>query len=185
LGFSKSKQKVPHSPLDLRAFLWYSEGAMEDTTKKIVEKVKRTIRRRLKIFEIEKGISVSLKIKKEKWDFICELAKELDSYTLYPHKGYTITSQILLPTPSRKALNITFHISYYGYSVPYPVFDWYWTQHLKEPILLIKPSFSLNSAKDKYYKFLRKMGLVKGNDYLTEIKFKLDESEYKLVEYIV
>jgi hypothetical protein len=158
---------------------------MEGMTEKLIKRAKRTLKRRLETLENEKGVKLSLKLKKERWGFICELAKELNNSTLYLHKGYTITSQILLLTPSKRALNITFHISSNGYSVPYPVFDWYWTQHLKEPILLIKPSFSLNSAKDKYYKFLRKMGLVKGNDYLTEIKFKLDESEYKLVEYIV
>ena len=154
-------------------------------TEKLIKRTKRTLKRRLETLETEKGVKLSLKLKKERWNFICELAKELNNSTLYPHKGYTITSQILLLTPSQKALNVTFHISSDGYSVPYPVFDWYWTQHLKEPILLIKPSFMLNSAKDKYYKFLRKRGLVEGDDYPTEIKFKLDKSEYELVEYLV
>jgi hypothetical protein len=154
-------------------------------TEKLIKRTKRTLKRRLETLETEKGVKLSLKLKKERWDFICELAKELNNSTLYPHKGYTITSQILLLTPSQKALKVTFHISSDGYSVPYPVFDWYWTQHLKEPILLIQPSFMLNSAKDKYYKFLRKKRLVGGNDYPTEIKFTLDESEYDLVEYLV
>jgi hypothetical protein len=158
---------------------------VENMTEKLIKRAKRTLKRRLETLETEKGVKLSLKLKKERWDFICELAKELNNSTLYPHKGYTITSQILLLTPSQKALNVTFHISSDGYSVPYPVFDWYWTQHLKESILLIKPSFMLNSAKDKYYKFLRKRGLVKGNDYPTEIKFKLDKSEYELVEYVI
>jgi len=154
-------------------------------TEKLIKRAKRTLKRRLEKLETEKGVKLSLKLKKERWDFICELAKELNNFTLYPYEGYTITSQILLLTPSQKALNVTFHISSHGYSVPYPVFDWYWTQHLKESVLLIKPSFMLNSAKDKYYKFLRKRGLVRGSDYPTEIKFNLDKSEYELVEYII
>jgi hypothetical protein len=158
---------------------------VEDMTEKLIKRAKRTLKRRLETLENEKGVKLSLKLKKERWDFICELAKELNNSTLYPHKGYTITSQILLLTPSKRALNITFHISSNGYSVPYPVFDWYWTQHLKEPVLLIKPSFMLNSAKEKYYNFLRKGGLVREDDYLTEIKFSLDKGEYELVEYLV
>jgi hypothetical protein len=153
-------------------------------TEKLIRRIKKSIKRRLEFLETEKGIKLSLSLKKERWAFLLELAEELNNSTIYPVKGYTITSQILLPTPSKKALSLTFHLSQDGYSVPYPVFDWYWTQHLKEPILLIKPSFTLNSARSKYYKFLRKKGLAKG-EYPQEIIFSLDKSEYKLIEYLI
>ena len=157
------------------------------TSKKIVERVKKTIRRKIKVFETEKGISLSLKLKKERWDFISELLNELNNSTIYLNRGYTITSRVLLPTPSQKVLNLTFHISSNGYSVPYPVFDRYWAEYIKikEPVLLITPAFALNSIKDRYYKFLRERGLVKENKYPTELKFKLDKSEYELVEYLI
>lgn len=154
-------------------------------TDKLVKRIKKTIKRRLEFLETEKGVKLSLSLKKERWIFLLELAKELNNSTISPIKGYIITSQILLPTPSKKALNLTFHFSQDAYSVSYPVFDWYWTQHLKEPILLIKPSFTLNSAESSYYKFLRKRGLAKGKEYPKEIIFPLDKSEYKLVEYLI
>jgi hypothetical protein len=157
---------------------------MEDTTKKTVERVKRTIRRRLKVFEYEKGISLFLKLKKERWDFICELVKKLNESTIYLGRGYTITSRILLPTPSKKVLSITFFISSDGYSVPYPSFDWLESQRRKEPVMVITTFCMLERAKNRYHQFLREKGLAKERFYPLEIVFKLHESEYNLVEYL-
>jgi hypothetical protein len=158
---------------------------MEDTTKKMLEKVKRTIKRRLKAFEIERGISLSLKLKKERWDFICELIKKLNESTIYLGRGYTITSRILLPTPSKKVLGITFFISSDGYSVPYLSFDWLEAKRLEKPVMIITTFCMLERAKNRYYQFLKEKGLAEKGHYPMEIRFNLYEGEYELIEYLI
>ncbi len=154
-------------------------------TEKLIRRIKRTIKRRLANLEIEKGISLSLKLKKERWDFICELIEKLNESTIYLSRGYTITSKILLPTPSKKVLILTFFISSDGYSVPHPSFDWFEAQRLKEPVMFITTFCMLERSKNRYYQFLRDKGLARKRYYPMEIKFTLDKSEYELFEYLI
>jgi hypothetical protein len=153
----------------------------------LIRRIKNAIRRRLKAFELEEGISLSLQLKKERWDFIIELLEHLNKNTIYLVKGYTLMCDILIPLHSGKLLKLSFFISYDGYSVHKPYFDRYWEiyRKIKEPTLIIEPSFSLNSARNKYNEFVRLKGLTEENEYLSEIIFTLDESEYKLIEFLV
>jgi len=155
-------------------------------TKNLMRRIKDTIRRRLKNLELEEGIKVSLRLKREKWKFISELVETLNDSTIYVVKGYSLMLDIVLPTYSGKVLMIPFYISYNTYSVPKP----YFARHLEEYVkdkkakLLIQASFSLNSAEKKYNEFLKQKGL-KGNKHTKKIIFALDESEYSLVEYTI
>jgi hypothetical protein len=153
----------------------------------MIERVKKSIRRRIKNLEFESGISLSLRLKKERWDFIRELTEFLNKNILYLVKGYTLMISVVFPTPSGKSLVVQFFISSDGYSVRKPYFDRYYRDYvkIKEPILIIEPSFSLNSAKAKYNEFVRQKGLAQGDEYLREIVFPLNESEYKLFEYLI
>ncbi len=156
-------------------------------TEKLMKRIKSAIRRRLKNLELEEGIKVSLKLGREKWDFIREIVDALNGSTIYVVKGYTLIIKILLLTPSGRILTVPFFISYSTYSVPKP----YFVDYLREVVedkkskLLIQASFSLNSAENRYVEFLRQKGLIERNECPQKIVFTLEESEYKLFEYLV
>jgi len=159
-------------------------------TEKLIKTIKRTIRRRLKVFEFEEGIKLSLRLKKEKWEFVRELVEALNKSTIYIVKGYTLISDIVLPTPSGRILVLTFYISSTTYSAPKPSlrhFNKLLEERfkVKEPKFLIQFTFSLNSADAKYREFLMQKGLAQGDEYPREISFDIDKSEYELVEYLV
>jgi hypothetical protein len=149
----------------------------------LIERTKKAIRRRLKKFELESGINLSLRLKKEKWVFIQELIEFLNKNTIYLDKGYTLIISILIPTLSGRLLVLQFFISFNGYSVRNPYFSNYIKS--KKPTLVIEPSFLSNSARAKYNEFVKQKGLVQGDEYLREIVFTLDKSEYKLFEYLI
>jgi len=152
----------------------------------LIKKLKDGIRRKLKSFEIEEGIKVSLRLKRDRWSFIKELVEYLDDSTIYAVKGYSILSDIVLPTYSGKTLVIPFFISYRSYSVTKPYFARHFLEYVKDgkAKLLIRGSFSLNSAEKKYNEFLKLKGL-EGVEHPKKVIFTLDDNEYKLVEYLV
>jgi hypothetical protein len=150
----------------------------------LLEGVKKAIGEELKAFELKEGIRLSLRLKKERWDFISELMEFLNKSTTSPVKGYNLMVNISLPIPSSGDLLI---VQFFVSSDSYDVSEPYFIDYMKDEkaILIIEPYFSLDSAKVKYDEFVRQKGLAKENESLWEIVFTLEENEYELFEYLV
>jgi hypothetical protein len=147
-----------------------------------------------------KGISVSLKPNKS-WDFLKSLIEKFfDDYD-YEAGHFYFNVKLPLPTPSGRFVVVEFDIYHSDYSIQDPKLlkNVYSPNNLKVPHLLISAVFDYEHFFSRKYieayfdtlLLLKKAGFDVCHDEVLKlqhypfIELEIDESEYKLVEFLV
>jgi hypothetical protein len=169
-----------------------------ETTKERIEWIKEDLNEVLEELEVNKGIRLSLKLGKDRWDLFERLVDEFqhhDSSSVY------LNFKLSFPLSSGKSLAIEFDVYENEHYIKDPKFEDCIDSpnNLKVANLLISANlnygyFFSRKTEGEYFdtlRFLKRLGFdichpeVLKVDYYPFIEFKLRKNEYKLVEYII
>jgi hypothetical protein len=168
------------------------------TGKEILEWVREDLNEALEELEVNKGIKLSLKLGKNRWDLFERLINEFQDYNSSVYLNFKLS----FPLSSGKSLAIEIDVYYDdNYAVKDPQIEDYIDSpnNLKVANLLISANldysyFFSRKTEQEYFSvllFLKKLGFNICHDevlkvyYYPFIEFKLRKNEYKLVEYII
>jgi hypothetical protein len=169
------------------------------TGKEILEWVKEDLNEALEKLEVNKGIKLSLKLGKDRWNLLERL---IDKFQDYDNSDVYLNFKLSFPLSSGKSLAIEIDVYYDdNYEVKDPQIEDYIDSpnNLKVANLLISANldysyFFSRKTEQEYFSvllFLKKLGFNICHDevlkvyYYPFIEFKLRKNEYKLVEYII
>ena len=168
------------------------------TAKEILDWVKADLNEVLERLEVNKGIKISIKLGKDRWNLFEHLINEFEDYSSSVHLNFKLS----FPLSSGKSLAIEIDVYYDGSCVVKdPQIEDYIDSpnNLKVANLLVFANldygyFFSRKTEEEYFdtlRFLKKLGFnichpeVLKVNYYPFIEFKLRKNEYKLVEYII
>lgn len=170
-----------------------------ETTKEILEWIEEDLNKALEKLEADKGIKLSLKLGKDRWNLFERLISEFQDYD---SKDIYLNFKLSFPLFSGKSLAIAIEVyNDENYVVKDPKIEGYIDSpnNLKVANLLISANldygyFFSRDTEQEYFSallFLKKLGFNICHDevlkvyYYPFIEFKLRKNEYKLVEYVI
>ncbi len=165
--------------------------------KEMIEWIKQDLNEVLEDLEIEKGIRLSLKLGKDRWNLFERLINEFYGYNSSVYLNFKLS----FPLSSGKVLAVEFDVFDENYEVKNPKFEDSIDSpnNLKVANLLISANldygyFFSTKTEQEYFEvllFLKRLGFNICHDevlkvyYYPFIEFKLRKNEYKLVECLI
>jgi len=169
-----------------------------ETAKEVMEWIKEDLNETLEKLEVDKGIRLSLKLGKDRWNLFERL---IDEFQYYDSSSVYLNFKLSFPLSSGKSLAIEFDVYSENHDIKDPKFEDFIDSpnNLKVANLLISANldygyFFSRKTEEEYFdtlRFLKRLGFnichpeVLKVYYYPFIEFKLRKNEYKLVEYIV